>query len=203
MCGLHVPCSYTCARGGGVPDRPRARGAAWLRRSLSPRPEAIRLRLDLDLDYFPQGTQSQTNVALPTLNPFDLTGIKDDLCDDRRSQRGNRKTRSVVPSLHHRKEGWPSDQKIAKHPLSARPGWFSDDNQRKTTPVAPSRLLRDIFDVATTPPAGRGLRASFPSHSHTSPKKFTPHYHPALRFAPLQIRANSVSVILIARSSAT
>jgi hypothetical protein len=29
--------------------------------------------------------------------------------------------------LHHRKEGWPSDSKnIAKHPLIARPGWFSE-----------------------------------------------------------------------------
>src|SRR5206468_10179495 len=34
------------------------------------------------------------------------------------------------PSLHHRKEGWPSDQKIiAKPPLTARPGWFSDENK--------------------------------------------------------------------------
>src|SRR5438552_746551 len=33
---------------------------------------------------------------------------------------------SVFPSLHHRKEGWPSDPtNVAKPPLIARPGWFS------------------------------------------------------------------------------
>ena len=34
---------------------------------------------------------------------------------------------SELPSLHHRKEGWPSDQEnAAKPPLIARPGWFSE-----------------------------------------------------------------------------
>src|SRR5205809_947640 len=33
----------------------------------------------------------------------------------------------LFPSLHHRKEGWPSDQEnIAKPPLFARTGWFSE-----------------------------------------------------------------------------
>jgi len=41
----------------------------------------------------------------------------------------------VFPSLHHRKEGWPSDQEnAAKHPLNARPGWFSGGYERKNHP---------------------------------------------------------------------
>src|SRR5437667_12674937 len=41
-----------------------------------------------------------------------------------------------VTLKHHCKEGWPSDsENIAKHPLIARPGWFSDESKRKTTPA--------------------------------------------------------------------
>ena len=41
-----------------------------------------------------------------------------------------------VPSLHHRKEGWPGDQEnIAKPPLIARTGWFSDPNKKENHPV--------------------------------------------------------------------
>src|SRR6266516_6457882 len=64
------------------------------------------------------------------------------------------------PSLHHRKEGWPSDQKIiAKPPLIARPGWFSDENKRKTTPAASASVAaRNFLDDAATPPCGDARR---------------------------------------------
>src|SRR5438093_9293373 len=64
------------------------------------------------------------------------------------------------PSLHHRKEGWPSDQKtIAKPPLIARPGWFSDENKRKTTPAASASVAARNFLVdAATPPCGYARR---------------------------------------------
>src|SRR5437867_12562195 len=64
------------------------------------------------------------------------------------------------PSLHHRKEGWPSDQKIiAKPPLTARPGWFSDENKWKTTPAASASVAaRNFLDDAATPPCGRARR---------------------------------------------
>ena len=39
------------------------------------------------------------------------------------------------PSLHHRKEGWPSDQSnVAQHPVIARPGWFSDGYKKENHP---------------------------------------------------------------------
>src|SRR5437667_6235201 len=52
---------------------------------------------------------------------------------------------------------------IAKHPLIAKPGWFSDRNKRKTTPTASvSVASRNFLDDAATPPCGdarRGLSA--------------------------------------------
>ena len=54
-----------------------------------------------------------------------------DLGKDSKRLEENRVSRksqtSELPSLHHRKEGWPSDQEnAAKPPLIARPGWFSE-----------------------------------------------------------------------------
>src|SRR5205809_8041403 len=76
------------------------------------------------------------------------------------------------PSLHHRKEGWPSDQKtIAKPPLIARPGWFSDDNKRKTTPAASASVAaRNFLDDAATPPCGDARRGiTLDSNLFTAP----------------------------------
>ncbi|PYS46313.1 MAG: hypothetical protein DMG13_30305 [Acidobacteria bacterium] len=54
--------------------------------------------------------------------------------------------------MHHRKEGWPSDQKIiAKPPLTARPGWFSDKTNGKPPRLRQLRWLREIF-LMTQPP---------------------------------------------------
>ena len=59
---------------------------------------------------------------------------------------------ATVPSLHHRKEGWLSDQEnVAKHPLTAKPGWFSDGNKRKTTPAASVSVASRNF-LMTQPP---------------------------------------------------
>src|SRR5437867_4128757 len=53
---------------------------------------------------------------------------------------------------------------IAKHPLIAKPGWFSDRNKRKTTPAASVLMASQNFlDDAATPPCGdarRGLLRS-------------------------------------------
>src|SRR6266566_2355749 len=66
---------------------------------------------------------------------------------------------------------------IAKHPLIAKPGWFSDGNQRKTTPTASVFVAtRNFLDDAATPPCGdarRGLprldSSSFiPSYAHVA-----------------------------------
>src|SRR5437867_9346659 len=76
------------------------------------------------------------------------------------------------PSLHHRKEGWPSDQKIiAKPPLTARPGWFSDENKWKTTPAASASVAaRNFLDDAATPPCGRARRGiTLDSNLFTAP----------------------------------
>src|SRR5205823_10239461 len=76
------------------------------------------------------------------------------------------------PSLHHRKEGWPSDQKIiAKPPLTARPGWFSDENKWKTTPAASASVAAQNFlDDAATPPCGRARRGiTLDSNLFTAP----------------------------------
>jgi len=72
----------------------------------------------------------------------------------------------IVPSLHHRKEGWPSDSKnIAKHPLIARPGWFSEENKKENHPGCVCfGSFAKFFDDAATPPCGdarRGLSLAF------------------------------------------
>jgi len=86
--------------------------------------------------------------------------------------------------LHHRKEGWPSDQEnIAKHPpiaakrkrVSAQPqempGWFSDENKRKTTPSASASVAsRNFLDDADTPPCGDARRGiALDSNLFTAP----------------------------------
>src|SRR5439155_364580 len=94
---------------------------------------------------------------------------------DRRRSRGkalsavyggvNKLESSIFPSLHHRKEGWPSEsQNIAKLPLIARPGWFSDRKPKGKPPrlrllhlrlraiaLALRRWLRNIL-LTTQPP---------------------------------------------------
>jgi hypothetical protein len=63
--------------------------------------------------------------------------MKSENCNDRErgevfnrleENRVSRKSQmSELPSLHHRKEGWPSDQEnAAKPPPIARPGRFSE-----------------------------------------------------------------------------
>src|SRR5207244_1376578 len=48
---------------------------------------------------------------------------------------------------------------IAKPPLTARPGWFSDENKWKTTPAASASVAaRNFLDDAATPPCGRARR---------------------------------------------
>src|SRR5947199_5977294 len=78
----------------------------------------------------------------------------------------------AIPSLHDRKEGWPSDQKIiAKPPLIARPGWFSDENKRKTTPAASASVAaRNFLDDAATRPCGDARRGiTLDSNLFTAP----------------------------------
>ena len=72
--------------------------------------------------------------------------------------------RGVFPSLHHRKEGWLSKSKnIAKHPLIAKPGWFSDGLLKENHPgCVRFGGYAKLFDDAATPPCGdarRGLPA--------------------------------------------
>src|SRR5206468_11249821 len=56
------------------------------------------------------------------------------------------------PSLHHRKDGSPSDQKIiAKPPLTARPGGFPMKTNGKPPRLRQLRWLREIF-LMTQPP---------------------------------------------------
>src|SRR5216110_3372569 len=65
----------------------------------------------------------------------------------------NKLESSIFPSLHHRKEGWPSEsQNIAKLPLIARPGWFSDRKPKGKPPrLRLLRWLRNIL-LTTQPP---------------------------------------------------
>ena len=75
-----------------------------------------------------------------------------------RSDRGE----GVVPSLHHRKEGWPSDQENgAEPPLKARTGWFSEPRKENHPVCVGFGGFALILDDAATPPCGdarRGLR---------------------------------------------
>src|SRR5437867_1823449 len=85
----------------------------------------------------------------------------------------------LFPSLHHRKEGWPSDQyDVAKPPLIAakrkrataqpqeRPGRFPMELKRKTTPAASASVAsRNFFDDAATPPCGDARRGITPDSS--------------------------------------
>src|SRR5438105_14927723 len=68
--------------------------------------------------------------------------------------------RARLPSLHHRKEGWPCDQEnIAKPPRSRGRGGFPIGNKRKPAPVASvSVAARRFLDDATTPPCGDARR---------------------------------------------
>src|SRR5438477_7982478 len=71
---------------------------------------------------------------------------------------------AIVPSLHHRKEGWPSDEEnCAKHPLTARPGWFSDENNKENHPGCVCfGGFAIFFDNTATPPCGDARRGLSP-----------------------------------------
>src|SRR5689334_19977726 len=71
---------------------------------------------------------------------------------------------AIVPSLHHRKEGWPSDSRnIAKHALIARPGWFSDKNNKEDHPGCVCfGGFALFFDDTATPPCGNARRGLSP-----------------------------------------
>src|SRR5204863_9857088 len=71
---------------------------------------------------------------------------------------------AIVPSLHHRKEGWLSDQEnCAKHPLTARPGWFSDENNKENHPGCVCfGGFAIFFDYTATPPCGDARRGLSP-----------------------------------------
>src|SRR5437867_12760596 len=62
---------------------------------------------------------------------------------------------------HHCKEGWPSDsENIAKHPLIARPGWFSDESKKENHPGCVCFGGFAKFSLMTQPP----LLAVVPCH---------------------------------------
>src|SRR5689334_14445878 len=55
----------------------------------------------------------------------------------RRFERVNELESSVIPLLASPQGGVAArPKKYTKHPLIARPGWFSNGNKRKTTPAA-------------------------------------------------------------------
>ena len=63
--------------------------------------------------------------------------------------------------LHHRKEGWLSDQEnAAKHPLKARTGWFSDRLEENHPGCVGFGGFAINFDDAATPPCGDARRGN-------------------------------------------
>src|SRR2546428_12021257 len=59
------------------------------------------------------------------------------------------------PCITARRGGRAIKKNIAKPPLIARTGWFSNENGRKTTPSAAASVAsRHFFDDASTPPCG-------------------------------------------------
>src|SRR5437867_7216440 len=63
------------------------------------------------------------------------------------------------PCITARRGGRANQKIIAKPPLIARPGWFSDENKRKTTPAASASVAaRNFLDDAATPPCGDARR---------------------------------------------
>src|SRR5262245_31473791 len=59
-----------------------------------------------------------------------------------------------VPSLHHSREGWPSDQEnIAERPLTARPGWFSDRTRKENHSVCAGKGGFATFDLGRSHPS--------------------------------------------------
>jgi hypothetical protein len=65
----------------------------------------------------------------------------------------------------------------AKHPLFARPGWFSDENKRYTTPApSDSVATRSLLEDAATHPCGdarRRLSRSIPIHSRLIDRRYS------------------------------
>jgi hypothetical protein len=68
----------------------------------------------------------------------------------------------IVPSLHHRKEGWPSDlMKYCAASVKREDGVVFREEQKENHPVCVDAVAkRHFFDDAATPPcsdARRGL----------------------------------------------
>src|SRR5690242_10532944 len=85
-----------------------------------------------------------------------LVGIADCCADTAVVMVTNRRTRGNIPLLALRQGGVAERSKnFAKHPLTARPGWFSElihRRSRKTTPAASASVAsRNFFDDAALP----------------------------------------------------
>jgi hypothetical protein len=67
---------------------------------------------------------------------------------------------SAIPLLASPQGGVAERLKnIAKHPLNARPGWFSDKNKKENHPgCVASVASRYFFDDTATPPCGDARR---------------------------------------------
>src|SRR5207249_10003368 len=116
------------------------------RRSESPEVEEFRMNLyEAKTPLLGKG-----GVAAPSRNiPVPLKGADGGSCE----KIGIKRYSPPCITAHHCKEGWPSDsENIAKHPLIARPGWFSDESKRKTTPAASVFGGFAKFSLMTQPP---------------------------------------------------
>ena len=79
-----------------------------------------------------------------------------------------------LPSLHHRKEGWPSDQlSAAKHALERSDGVVSRPPDWKTTPSA-SALEASRSILMTQPPLLAAMQGGEPSATPPRPDALTP-----------------------------
>src|SRR4029077_10580721 len=77
---------------------------------------------------------------------------------------------------------------IAKHPLIAKPGWFSDRNKRKTTPAASVLVASQNFlDDAATPPCGDARRGLLRSSNLFTPSLARVCLYPALTSFPARV----------------
>ena len=82
---------------------------------------------------------------------------------------GMRLNASVVPSLHHRKEGWMRHQEKCRAATeSPQPGWFTSLSSIGKPPRPRyQRMLCDIFLArAATPPCGDARRGLSPTSIH-------------------------------------
>jgi hypothetical protein len=152
------------------------------------------------IDRFPSDvTAEASHTALYDFLLAPRDGKKDAILGRRAEEGVDKFELGAIPLLASPQGGVAEQSKnVAKLPLIARPGWFSD-TKRKTTPSASaSEASRNFLDDAATPPCGvarRGLALNSNLFTPSEACDYVPGQHVVAGFSPRSLNVSQIEAI--------